>query len=272
MKNYLLFLFLIYGVCNAQIFSEDFNGNVLPSGWTTNNPNTTYNWGVGTQNGFASFPSGAAFFDDDDAGPNGINTNARLISPVINLSAVSNPKLSFKYANMIYDLDSTLKVEVFDGTSWVQVFIHAGDAGDWDIDFNTFMYVVTSYDTATNIDLTPYANANFQMRFVYDDVGDYSYGVVVDDIVITSGLLGTSDVSVADKMEVYPNPVKDFVHIQSGNLKFDSRITVLDMAGRKVKSFIGEADGYNLSDLPKGNYLILIDNKKEIISKKIIKE
>ncbi|ASK31394.1 hypothetical protein CEY12_15330 [Chryseobacterium sp. T16E-39] len=272
MKKYLLFLLFICGVCSAQVFSENFNGAVLPAGWTTENPDTSFNWGVGNENGFASFPNGAAFFDDDDAGPNGINTNARLVSPVINLSGVSNPRLSFKYANQIYNDDTTLKVEVFNGTSWVQAFTYSGDAGTWDIDLSTLTLILTDYDAATNIDLTPYANANFQMRFVYDDVGDYSYGVVVDDIVITSGLLGTSEVSQADKMEVYPNPVKDFVHIQSGNLKFDSKITVLDMAGRKVKSFVGEADGYNLSDLPKGNYLILIDNKKEIISKKIIKE
>ncbi|MDC8106167.1 T9SS type A sorting domain-containing protein [Chryseobacterium sp. PTM-20240506] len=272
MKKYLFSFILVCGIYNAQVFSENFDGNVLPSGWTTNNPDTSFNWDVGSENGFATFPSGAAFFDDDNAGPSSINSNARLVSPVINLSAVQNPKLSFKYANMIYDDDSTLKVEVFNGTSWVQVFTFSGDAGQWDLDFNTFLYVVTTYEQATDIDLTPYANANFQMRFVYDDAGDYSYGVVVDDVAITSGALGTSEVSFSDKMQVYPNPVKDFVHIQSGNLRFDSKITVLDLAGRQVKSFTGLADGYNLSDLPKGSYLILIDNKKEIISKKIIKE
>lgn len=272
MKRLLLFFLVACGMCHAQVFSENFDGGALPSGWTTNNPDTSYNWGVDTQNGFASFPTGAAFFDDDDAGLSSINTNARLISPVIDISTISNPKLSFKYANMIDDLDSTLKVEVFNGTSWIQVFTSSGDSGTWDLDLNTFQYLLVSYDAATDIDLTPYANANFQMRFVYDDAGDYSYGVVVDDVVVTSGALATSEISFNDKMRVYPNPVQDYIYIRSGNLKFDSKITVLDMAGRKVKSFTGEADGYNLSDLPKGSYLILIDNKKEIISKRIIKE
>ncbi|MBT2621645.1 MULTISPECIES: T9SS-dependent choice-of-anchor J family protein [Chryseobacterium] len=271
MKKYLLLL-VACGICNAQVFSENFNGNALPAGWTIDNPDTAYNWGVGMQSGFASFPSGAAFFDDDEAGPNGINTNARLVSPVINLSGVTNPKLSFKYANQIYIDDTVLKVEVFNGTSWVQVFTHSGDAGDWTIDLATLTYILTSYVDATDIDLSPYANANFKLRFVYDDVGDYSFGTVVDDVVITAGTLGTTEVSMKNEMQVYPNPVKDFVHIQSNNLKFDSKVTVLDMSGRKVKTFIGLSDGYNLSDLPKGSYLILIDDKKEIISKKIIKE
>lgn len=97
---------------------------------------------------------GRLFFDDDDAGPTGINTNARLVSPVVNLTGVTNPKLSFNYANMIYDLDSTLKVEVFNGASWIQVFTFSGEAGVWNIDLNTLSYVLLTYATASNIDLS----------------------------------------------------------------------------------------------------------------------
>lgn len=272
MKKQILFFLIVCGFYNAQVFSENFNGAVLPPGWTTNNPNTAYNWEVGTTAGFASFPNGAAFFDDDNAGPSGVNSNARLISPVINLSAVSNPRLSFKYANQIYTLNTTLKVEVFNGTSWVQVFTASGPAGTWTIDLNTLTYILTGYSVAASINLTPYATANFQMRFVYDDVGDYSFGVVVDDITITAGVLGTSEMAMANQIQVYPNPIKDDLYIQSDLMKPDSEVIVLDVSGRKVKSFIGQYEKYDLSDLPKGNYLIQINNKKEIISKKIRKE
>ena len=272
MKKILLPLVLACGMANAQLFSENFNAGALPTGWTVNNPDTTYNWAVGTQSGFSSFPTGAAFFDDDDAGPSSINSNARLVSPVINLTAASNPKLSFKYANMIYDNDSTLKVEAFNGTAWVQVFSFSGNAGEWDIDFNTFTYVLTTYEDATNIDLTPYANPNFQLRFVYDDAADYSYGVVVDDVVISATtILGTSEVSASDKVKVYPNPVKDDLFIKSDELK-NAKVSVIDMSGKKVKTFEGKSEKYNLSDLPNGNYMILIDNGKEIITKKILKK
>lgn len=272
MKKLVLPFLFFCAFSNAQIFSENFNGGSLPSGWTVNNPDTVFNWGVGTQNGVASFPSAAAFFDDDDAGPGGVNHNARLVSPVINLSAASNPKLSFKYANIIYSLNSTIKVEVFNGTSWVQVFNASGNAGVFTIDLNTLTYVLTTYADATNIDLTPYANANFQLRFVYDDMGDYSFTAVVDDITITAGTtLATSDVSLQDKVEIYPNPVKDDLFINSDDLK-NSKISVIDMSGKKVKIFEGSSGKYNLSDLPNGAYMILIDDGKEIIRKKIIKK
>ena len=80
MKRHLFSLLLISSMTGAQIFSENFNGGALPAGWSVNNPDTAFNWAVGTQNGFAGFPSGAAFFDDDNAGPSIVNSNARLVS------------------------------------------------------------------------------------------------------------------------------------------------------------------------------------------------
>lgn len=272
MKQQLLFFLLACGIIShAQVFSENFNGGSMPSGWTVNNPDSSFNWAVGSQSGFAIFPSGAAYFDDDNAGPTSINSNARLVSPVINLVGVASPKLSFKYANMIYDLDSTVKVEVYNGTSWIQVFSSAGDSGQWGIDWNTFMYTVDAYDNATNIDLTPYINANFQLRFVYNDGGDYSFGAAIDDVIITSAALATSDISLGDKLQIYPNPVKDNLYIKS-DLKSNSKVSVIDMSGKLVKTFVGASESYDLSDLPKGTYMILIDNGKEMIRKKIIKQ
>ncbi|MFC3159816.1 T9SS type A sorting domain-containing protein [Chryseobacterium arachidis] len=191
---------------------------------------------------------------------------------MISLSGVANPKLSFKYANMIYNLNSTMKVEAFNGTSWVQIFTTSGTSGTWGIDFNTFKYIINAYSLASNIDLTPYVNANFRLRFIYNDVGDYSYGFVMDDITITSGnVLATSDILLKDQFEVYPNPVKDNFYIRS-DIKSVTKISVTDMSGKLIKTVEGKSDGYNISDLPKGTYIILITNDKEITRKKIIKQ
>jgi hypothetical protein len=133
------------------------------------------------------------------------------------------------------------------------------------------MYTVDAYDNATNIDLTPYINANFQLRFVYNDAGDYSYGAVIDDVAITSAALATSDVSAKDELQIYPNPVRDNLYIKT-DLKSNSKVSVVDMSGKMVKTFIGKSESYNLSDLPKGTYMILIDDGKDVIKKKIIKQ
>ncbi|WP_292009541.1 T9SS type A sorting domain-containing protein [Chryseobacterium sp.] len=269
-KQILLFLFS-YGFCSAQVFSENFNGGILPSGWTVDNPSTTFNWEVGAQSGFASFPDGAAFFDDDAAGSASVNSSARLVSPVINLTSVASPQLSFKYANMVYAVDSSIKVEVYNGTAWVQVFSYTGDAGVWGIDWNTFMYTITSYDTASAIDLSPYANANFQMRFVYDDAGDYSYGAVIDDISITSAALATTETSASESLMMYPNPVKDNLYIKNNGKTYD-KVSIVDRSGKIVKVYEGKSESYNVSDLPKGLYIIYMTGDKGIIKKKILKD
>ncbi len=271
MKKQLLLLVCAAGLSNAQAFSENFNSGALPSGWTASNPDTSENWDVGTENSFATFTSGTAFFDDNEAGPTSINTNAGLTSPVISLAATANPKLSFKYANMVYNDDSTLKVEVFNGTSWVQVFTFSGEAGDWGLDPDTFVFYVDAYAEATNIDLTPYVNPDFRIRFIYDDAGDYSYGVAVDDVVISSGILAASETQSRDTFEVYPNPVKDNLYIKS-DLKPHSVISVTDSSGKLVKTFRGKSDAYNLSGLPEGTYIIIVNNGTSTVTKKIIKQ
>ncbi|MBM7420277.1 MULTISPECIES: T9SS type A sorting domain-containing protein [Chryseobacterium] len=272
MKKQLFLAFFAFGLSNAQVFSENFNSGSLPSGWTVENPDTSANWAVGSTTFNTLLPSGAAYFDDDDAGSSSLNSNARLVSPIINLSSVTNPILSFKYANYTYLVDTTLKVEVYNGVSWTQVFTFTGDAGVWGYDPDTFDDVLESYDQATNINLTPYANANFKVRFVYDDGGDYSFGAVVDDVVITAGTLGTSEVSlVTDKIKLYPNPVRDNLFIQDADIK-NYKVKVIDLSGKQVKTFEKRFEKYNLSELPEGAYIILIDDGKETIRKKIIKK
>ncbi len=68
MKKSLLLAVFCFGINNAQVFSENFNSGSMPIGWTVENPDTTYNWEVGSSVFYNSLPSGAAFFDDDAAG------------------------------------------------------------------------------------------------------------------------------------------------------------------------------------------------------------
>lgn len=48
MKKILLLVVFSFSMNNAQVFSENFNSGSMPTGWTVENPDTTYNWGVGS--------------------------------------------------------------------------------------------------------------------------------------------------------------------------------------------------------------------------------
>lgn len=263
-KITLLFSLFAITLVSAQGFSENFNASTnLPTGWTTTAQTGTDVWHVGDYAFEADFSSNVAYFDDDAAGPSGIN-KASLISPIINLASIANPKLSFDYMNAVYDYDTTITVEGYNGTSWVVLFSHTGD--EYDFDNNGYLLLTT----VNNISLSQFTNADFKIRFVYDDAGDYSFGCAVDNISITSSL-ATSEVSLAEVWKVYPVPTKDYLNIDKPNNIKNFTLIVTDMSGKDVKHFTETQSKYDLSELLPGKYFVTINDGKNKIQKKIVK-
>ena len=78
--------------------------------------------------------------------------------------------------------------------------------------------------------------------------------------------------SVDSNLEIYPNPVKDKLHIKwNTNIQ---KIDVLGADGRlysKIK-WNSNSDTINLSHLPKGVYVLRIWTDNEVVTRKILKE
>ena len=147
---------------------EDFEGSTLPDGWTNTAIVGTDLWTFGSPVYVGAlgqaFPTNAAVFDDDAAGPGTANT-VELASPVYNLSGVTEATLSFDYAYNYLSGDA-FYVEVFDGTQWVEILRFEED------------HPVTN---TGDLDMLPYANDAFQVRFTYDDGGGWMWGVGIDN-------------------------------------------------------------------------------------------
>lgn len=73
------------------------------------------------------------------------------------------------------------------------------------------------------------------------------------------------------ELEIFPNPVKDFLSIKYD--KAIQKVDVLGLDGRIYKKINWKTTDskINLSDLPKGAYMLRIWTKEEIINRKIIK-
>jgi len=71
------------------------------------------------------------------------------------------------------------------------------------------------------------------------------------------------------KIKVYPNPASDYIQLNViSNVK---NIKILNMVGKTIKRFKVELKGekYNISDMPKGLYLVqLLDEGEKVISTK----
>lgn len=66
-----------------------------------------------------------------------------------------------------------------------------------------------------------------------------------------------------DPITVYPNPVTDFIALTDNSDPSVAYMMVYNLVGKKVKEFeYTRGERYSVADLPKGMYLIQIQNRQ----------
>lgn len=79
---------------------------------------------------------------------------------------------------------------------------------------------------------------------------------------------------IAEKFNVFPNPVSKYVNISNDENIGVKAITIVDLNGRvlKTEKYNNEANvSFNVENVPSGHYILNIDTDKGLVSKKIIK-
>ncbi len=150
---------------------EEFEGSSVPTGWSTviNSGTSDWTFGSGTMPNSDPFPTNAVIFDDDAADPAELN-NVTLLSPMYDLTGgVTTASVSYDYSlDILTGGGETLAVEVYDGTAWQQIALYDAD--------------VIPPTNSGAMDVLAYANADFQVRFTYDDdSGAWAWGAGVDN-------------------------------------------------------------------------------------------
>lgn len=74
-----------------------------------------------------------------------------------------------------------------------------------------------------------------------------------------------------NRIQVYPNPMKDEFKISNPSNSIIETIEVIDASGRGIKTFKA-ADTYNVSDLQKGTYILIIKSNQTTKITKLIKQ
>ncbi|MDQ1161997.1 hypothetical protein QE422_002365 [Chryseobacterium sp. SORGH_AS 447] len=90
-------------------------------------------------------------------------------------------------------------------------------------------------------------------------------------ITFTASGLGTDEIMQYDnRMQVYPNPVRDVFKINNPEKIKITEIQVMDMSGKIIKTLKGSEE-YNISDLTKGSYILKIKNSEQTKVTKLMK-
>ncbi|MCB0757883.1 MAG: T9SS type A sorting domain-containing protein [Flavobacteriales bacterium] len=176
------------GAAQAQVvLSEDFTGGASTTGFTVADTASDCSWtyapGGLTPNAFSqdfggALPSGAGFdsdfvfLDSDECGGSGISVNSYLVSPAFDASASGNYILTFSH-QFRARLASFARVEVYNGTSWVEVaYYTATDVG----------YPNPAVSTNINITTATGGSSMAQVRFQFNAGWDWWWAL--DNIVI----------------------------------------------------------------------------------------
>ncbi|KFF18865.1 T9SS type A sorting domain-containing protein [Chryseobacterium sp. JM1] len=100
---------------------------------------------------------------------------------------------------------------------------------------------------------------------------DYNAPIVTNTYTTSvQTVLATSEVnSSKNGFNIYPNPVKDILHIQTKDEVIKAEI--YDAAGRILNTTGVKNNAVNVSDLTKGNYIIKVSTKNKTLTLKFIK-
>ena len=170
---------------SITLLEENFDGCVLPEGWSvtstevgdgiffTGGPDDVAGGGMPS----FGFQTCIAIIDDDIFNDIGIGC---IISPVIDLSTVQSANLNFDWQHNDFFGSGDFSVDVYDGDTWVQVFLQ---------DQNGF-------GTDEFIDLAEYSNADFKIRFCHDDEGAWVWATGFDNV----GVCGIANASFTSEI------------------------------------------------------------------------
>lgn len=269
----LFFLLTAYSTSYSQVFSsgakinyfiEDFETFAIPGnmyGWSHNQTNALHTWTVGTSGAH----SGSQFIRINSDVTSGY-MEEWLITGYINLSGTVRPTISFWWFGDRYlslppnnNVNFTVHVRPNDGTGWTNIFNEHFDTNSWQHNSwkqETFVLPASCINSPT-----------VKIAFLLTGQNGGEFGF--DDVVVEDNSVGIEDVNKKLKINVYPNPVTNFVHIHAPqNL---GQVDIFNATGSLVLSkFVGKCDGsIDVSGLAEGLYIIGASTPHGYISSRI---
>lgn len=113
-------------------------------------------------------------------------------------------------------------------------------------------------------------NPNLSCIIVDDVAYSEENWTFIDPTTAFCDALNVNEVAI-ETLHLYPNPVTHYFQINSANTPVTT-VDIIDLTGKKVKSFAKAFDTYSIQELPKGVYLIYIDTTLGTVIQKLIVE
>lgn len=178
------------------------------------------------------------------------NMTAKLLSPCMDLSTITNPVLTFAYHMYGTDMGS-LSVDILSNGAWTNnVWTMSGNKGNtW---FNA------------NINLAPWSGQKINVRWRGITGANFLSDMALDAISVTSST-GLNEISQVKGVSVYPNPGNGMFNlVMTGLQNTEVNYTVIDVTGKEVaKGNLGTRSGdvnttINIEEYAAGVYTLVL--------------
>ena len=183
-----------------------------------------------------------------------------LLTPCIDLgTSIGTPFLSFWYHMYGGNSMDTLRVDVYDGTTWYmdQFKIGGNQGNQW---------------KKGQVDLTSFSGDIIKLRFTGTTGGNWDTDIAIDDINI-SDHTSIDDEELNQAISIYPNPNMGEFDLTIDNPKIDQvLVTIFDVYGRMVysNSLVNKVNRIELNGVSAGMYSVKISSKDQTLTKKIV--
>lgn len=174
----------------------------------------------------------------------------------MNLTSLTNPQLTFYYANVnwVGDIDE------------LRIFYKTSDSGTWTQIGSDYTAEQTSWTPVT----LSLPNPSSTYYIAFEATSNWARGLNLDDVTVDGTL--SNDSFTASALKVYPNPVKDILNISYQDTV--KTIEVYNLIGQLVasKSINNNEGSIDLSELSQGSYMVKVQFENAVKSLKIIKQ
>jgi len=255
--------------------ADTFEGN----GWTLlNHTYGSRRWQIGT--GQAGFSGTKSAFIGSNATTVGTSAGSRTVHiyrPVVIPADATNVQVSFKYKQEVVAIDPTTGPNDY---IYFSLMTEVPTNGAAAVRFSDKFPSATGYPTYTNLSAevpesvivagtTQYFVVTFRSNNL-SDPATIGWGAI-DDISLTYDLpLGTNDFN-ANKVAVYPNPVKDILNLSSVE-NIDS-VSIFNLFGQQLinKTINANETAIDMSSFSNGTYIVNVISDKNVKTIKVVK-
>ncbi|MDR2086686.1 MAG: choice-of-anchor J domain-containing protein [Dysgonamonadaceae bacterium] len=238
-------------------FVEGFESGKIPESWEENHLENDLSWEVISKRSYndKTFTAHSGTYFASISDNDHYFTTTRLVTPMLDISSLSQPALSFWHVQAVWGFDRD-SLAVYYRTEpqgkWKKLAEYGDDIEAW------------------KKEILPLPEASRTYQIGFEGISLFGYGVMLDDVRVSEKETAIVNPDIEASISVYPNPVLTDVTVSGENLK---RIEIYNIFGKLLDNIVlnGKEKTINMQSYAAGMYVLKIFvSENQFVGKRIV--